>query len=255
MTRIARGPLATAAVLAAAFSLAACTSAGSGAGSEESGGQSKSIKVWTEEDLPDRVAATQAIVDRFTAATGIAVELVPVSEDQFNQLLTTSAAADDLPDVGTVIVAVGGGGLSSGVAAAVKLRCPHVRVLAIEPAGARKLSAARAAGGPVTLAGSSGLPDGLLGVRIGTSNFAHLERYCDEVVQVDDASIRCAMRFLIDRMKLVAEPSGAITLAALLDGIVTPTGPTVAVLSGGNIEWAGLMPLVADPVTPAAPPS
>ena len=99
MTRIARGPLATAAVLAAAFSLAACTSAGSGAGSEESGGQSKSIKVWTEEDLPDRVAATQAIVDRFTAATGIAVELVPVSEDQFNQLLTTSAAADDLPDV------------------------------------------------------------------------------------------------------------------------------------------------------------
>ena len=163
--------------------------------------------------------------------------------------------ADDLPDVGTVIVAVGGGGLSSGVAAAVKLRCPHVRVVAIEPAGARKLSAARAAGGPVTLSGSSGLPDGLLGVRIGTSNFAHLERYCDEVVQVDDASIRCAMRFLIDRMKLVAEPSGAITLAALLEGIVTPTGPTVAVLSGGNIEWAGLMPLIADPVTPALSPS
>ncbi len=91
----------------------------------------------------------------------------------------------------------------------------------------------------------------MLGVRIGTRNFAHLDRYCDDVVQVDDASIRCAMRFLLDRMKLVAEPSGAITLAALMEGLVTPTGPTVVVLSGGNIEWPGLLELIADPVTKA----
>ncbi len=162
--------------------------------------------------------------------------------------------ADDLPNVGTVIVAVGGGGLSSGVATAVKLRHPGVRVVAVEPAGARKLSAARAAGGPVTLASSGGLPDGLLGVRIGTRNYVHLDRYCDEVVQVDDGAIRCAMRFLLDRMKLVAEPSGAITLAALMEGLVTPTGPTAVVLSGGNIEWNGLLPLIADPVTTSVPP-
>ncbi len=161
---------------------------------------------------------------------------------------------DALPQIGTVIVAVGGGGLSSGVATAVKLRRPNVRVVAVEPAGARKLSAARAAGGPVTLASTGGLPDGLLGVRIGTSNYAHLDRYCDEVVQVDDGAIRCAMRFLLDRMKLVAEPSGAITLAALMEGIVTPTGPTAVVLSGGNIEWNGLLPLISDPVTISAPP-
>jgi threonine dehydratase len=79
----------------------------------------------------------------------------------------------------------------------------------------------------------------LLGVRIGSRPFAHLEQYCDEVVQVDDDAIRRAMRFLLDRMKLVAEPSGAITLAAILDGIAAPAGPTVAVLSGGNIEWDG----------------
>ena len=157
--------------------------------------------------------------------------------------------ADDLPDLATLIVAVGGGGLSSGVATAIKARCPKARVIGVEPAGARKLSAARAAGGPVTLPGTSGLPDGLLGVRIGTSNFAHLERYCDDVVQVDDASIRRAVRFLLDRMKLVAEPSGAITLAALLEGIVTPAGPTVVVLSGGNIEWSGLQELLADTAT------
>ncbi len=155
--------------------------------------------------------------------------------------------AEDLPDVGTVIVPVGGGGLSSGVAAAVKLRCPKARVIGIEPAGARKLSAARAAGGPVTLPSSSGLPDGLLGVRIGTRNYAHLDQYCDDVVAVEDGAIRCAMRFLLDRMKLVAEPSGAITIAALMEGLVTPTGPTAVVLSGGNIEWAGLLPLISDP--------
>lgn len=160
--------------------------------------------------------------------------------------------AQDLEHVGTVLVPVGGGGLSSGVATAIKLRHPHARVIGVEPTGARKLSAARAEGAPVTLPSTSGLPDGLLGVRIGNRNFAHLERYCDEVVQVDDAAIRCAMRFLLDRMKLVAEPSGAIALAALTEGIVTPTGPTVAVLSGGNIEWTGLMELIADPVPSTA---
>lgn len=160
--------------------------------------------------------------------------------------------AQDLEHVGTVLVPVGGGGLSSGVATAIKLRHPHARVIGVEPTGARKLSAARAEGAPVTLPRTSGLPDGLLGVRIGNRNFAHLERYCDEVVQVDDAAIRCAMRFLLDRMKLVAEPSGAIALAALTEGIVTPTGPTVAVLSGGNIEWTGLMELIADPVPSTA---
>lgn len=164
--------------------------------------------------------------------------------------------AQDLEYVGTVLVPVGGGGLSSGVATAIKLRHPHARVIGVEPSGARKLSAARAEGAPVTLPSTSGLPDGLLGVRIGNRNFAHLERYCDEVVQVDDAAIRCAMRFLLDRMKLVAEPSGAIALAALTEGIVTPTGPTVAVLSGGNIEWTGLLELIADPVpSTASPPS
>lgn len=152
--------------------------------------------------------------------------------------------ADDLPDVGTVIVPIGGGGLSSGVATAIKLRCPSAYVVGVEPAGAPKYSTARKAGKPVTLDSSSGLPDGLLGIRIGSRNFAHLERYCDDVVQVGDDAIRGAMRFLLDRMKLVAEPSGAITMAALLEGIVTPRGSVAVVLSGGNIEWDGLSELL-----------
>jgi threonine dehydratase len=153
--------------------------------------------------------------------------------------------ADDMADVGMVLVPVGGGGLSAGVATAIKLRAPTARVVGVEPAGAPKLSRARAAGAPVRLPSTSGLADGLLAVEIGGVAFAHHERYIDDVVQVDDAALAGAMRLLLDRMKLVAEPSGAITVAALMAGIIAPRGRTVAVLSGGNIEWAGLASLLA----------
>ena len=79
-----------------------------------------------------------------------------------------------------------------------------------------------------------------------TFPFAHHQRYLDDVVTVPDAALRGAMRFLLDRHKLVAEPSGAITVAALLEGIVTPVARTVCVLSGGNIEWDGLQRLLGD---------
>lgn len=154
--------------------------------------------------------------------------------------------AADMPDVETVLVPVGGGGLSAGVATAIKLRAPRARVIGVEPAGAPKLSRAREAGRPVRIPSAPGLADGLLAVEVGGITFAHHTKYVDDVVQVDDAALGHAMRLLLDRMKLVAEPSGAITVAALMEGIVRPRGKTVAVLSGGNIEWAGLAPLVAD---------
>ena len=156
--------------------------------------------------------------------------------------------ADDLPDVGLVLVPVGGGGLSAGVATAIKLRAPNARVVGVEPAGAPKLSRARAAGHPVRLESTSGLADGLLAVEVGGITFPHHERYLDDIVQVEDGALRCAMRLLLDRMKLVTEPSGAITVAALMEGVVAPAGRTVALLSGGNVEWNGLVPLISDPV-------
>lgn len=152
---------------------------------------------------------------------------------------------EDLPDVGTVIVQVGGGGLSSGVATAIKALAPNARVIGVEPEGSPKLSKARAAGEPVNIPPNpTGLADGLLAVRIGTLPFAHHQRYIDDVVTVPDAALLTAMRFLLDRHKLVAEPSGAIAVAALLEGFVKPTGPTVCILSGGNIEWDGLQELL-----------
>ena len=156
---------------------------------------------------------------------------------------------EDLADVGTVLVPVGGGGLSAGVSAAIKLRAPNARVIGVEPSNAPKLSRAREAGRPVRIPASHGLADGLLAVEVGAITFAHHEAYVDDVVQVDDAALRCAMRLLLDRMKLVTEPSGAITIAALMEGIVSPAGKTVAVLSGGNIEWDGLAPLLSNEQT------
>ena len=156
---------------------------------------------------------------------------------------------EDLADVGTVLVPVGGGGLSAGVSTAIKLRAPNARVIGVEPSNAPKLSRAREAGRPVRIPASHGLADGLLAVEVGAITFAHHEAYVDDVVQVDDAALRRAMRLLLDRMKLVTEPSGAITIAALMEGIVSPAGKTVAVLSGGNIEWDGLAPLLSNEQT------
>lgn len=151
---------------------------------------------------------------------------------------------EDLPHVKTVLVPVGGGGMSAGVATAVRRLLPHARVVGVEPTGSPKLSRARQAGKPVTLDHTDSIADGLLSIRIGTIPFAHHEAFLDDVVTVDDDAIRDAMRLLLDRAKLVAEPSGAITVAALQTGAVRASGDTVAVLSGGNVEWPGLLQLL-----------
>jgi threonine dehydratase len=153
--------------------------------------------------------------------------------------------AEDMPDVDLVLVPVGGGGLSAGVAAALKRVAPAARVIGVEPAGSPKLTRAREAGAPVTIAANpTGLADGLLAVRIGNLNYAHHHAFLDDVVTVRDDALPNAMRFLLDRHKLVAEPSGAITVAALLEGVVKPGQRTVCILSGGNVEWDGLLTLL-----------
>ncbi|MGH7711461.1 MAG: pyridoxal-phosphate dependent enzyme, partial [Gemmatimonadaceae bacterium] len=133
-----------------------------------------------------------------------------------------------------------------GVAAAIKLLRPKARVIGVEPEGAPKLARALVAREPVTLDGTNSIADGLLAVRIGTLNLAHHLAYIDEVVGIPDSAIKDAMRFLLDRAKLVVEPSGAITVAAMLSGAVPLANDTVAILSGGNIEWKGLRALLGD---------
>jgi threonine dehydratase len=150
----------------------------------------------------------------------------------------------EIPDVDTVLVPVGGGGLSAGVSTAIKLLAPRAKVIGVEPVSAPKLTEARAHGRPFKLEVTGGLADGLQASEIGALPFIHHQRYVDDVVLVDDAPLPAAMRHLLDRMKLVVEPSGAITVAALMTGAVKAEGKTVTVLSGGNIEWDGLRELL-----------
>jgi threonine dehydratase len=150
----------------------------------------------------------------------------------------------DLPDVENVLVPVGGGGLSAGVSTAVKLTAPDAKVIGVEPVSAPKLSRAREEGSPVKLKSTGGLADGLQATEIGHRPFLHHQRYVDEVVLVDDAPLAAAMRHLIDRLKIVVEPSGAIGVAALMTGAAIVRGKTVVVLSGGNVEWPGLLEIL-----------
>jgi threonine dehydratase len=143
---------------------------------------------------------------------------------------------DDVPDVGTVVVPIGGGGLISGVAIALRHLRPGVRIVGVEPEGAPTLTRALAAGGPVSLEQLSTIADGLSAPFAGTLTYETTRDLVDDVVLVTDDEIRRAMRMLALRAKVVAEPAGAAGLAALMAGRVAPApGPVVVVVSGGNV--------------------
>jgi threonine dehydratase len=155
----------------------------------------------------------------------------------------------DWPDVEMVLVPIGGGGLISGVAAWVKHARPATRVIGVEPAAADAMKQSVDAGRPVTIPPARTIADGLMPVRPGDHNFAHVQAFVDDIVRVSDEAIFDATRRLLTASKLVVEFSGAATVAALLSGAVRPAGRTVAVLSGGNLDPARYADLLA-----AAPP-
>jgi threonine dehydratase len=137
--------------------------------------------------------------------------------------------------VGTVFVPAGGGGLASGTAAAIKQSKPSVRIVAVEPAGAPKMTASLAAGQPTTLPSSASIADGLMNLRPGAITFAHIQKFVDEVVTVSEDEIAKNVGWLFRHARLVVEPSGAVTTAAARLGLGHPTGKIVAVVSGGNV--------------------
>lgn len=160
---------------------------------------------------------------------------------------------EQVPSVTVVAVPVGGGGLVSGVAAAIKQAKPNVKVVGVEPAGAAKMSASLAAGHPVTLDKTSSIADGLMPVRPGDHTFEHVKQFVDQVVSVDDAQIARAALWLFHEAKQVVEPSGAATVAATLwpgaDSLLADkSGTVVAILSGGNVAPETLAALTEKPV-------
>jgi threonine dehydratase len=150
------------------------------------------------------------------------------------------------PDVGTILVPVSGGGLIAGVAVAVAALAPAVRVVGVEPAGAAKLSAALAAGAPRALDRTESMADGLLARSIGDLTFDILRPVVREAVTVAEDEIAAAVRYLHHHTHLRPEPSGAVAVAALLAGRVRPSGPTVAIVSGGNVDPELYQRLVAE---------
>ncbi len=144
---------------------------------------------------------------------------------------------DQCPDVGTIVVSTGGGGLLAGIAAAVRSQRPDVHIVGVQAEQAAAYPASLAAGHPVPLERMSTMADGIAVGRPGIVPFAVVEELVDTIETVSEASLSRALLFLLERAKLVVEPAGAAAVAALLDPDRPPLqGPVVAVLSGGNID-------------------
>jgi len=217
--------------------------------------------------VPENVAATKA-----EAITGYGAELirrgrysderialarelserrglhyVPPYDDPFiiaGQGTVGLEIVEQYPEVETVVVPVSGGGLVSGVAAAVKLLRPQARVVGAEPAGADRFARSRRAGRPVALEKAETIADGLRVLAPGRLTWEVTSRYVDEFRPVDDEAILTAMRRLLLDGHLLAEPSGAASVACTLEGGLA--GPTaVAVVSGGNVDLPVLLRCLA----------
>ena len=155
---------------------------------------------------------------------------------------------EDVPDADLVIVGVGGGGLISGIGTAIKTTHGSVRVIGVEPEGAAAMTASLQRGEPVRLERYDTVADGLAAPFAGRHTLRHVQQHVDEIVTVSDRDILRAMRLILERCKVVAEPAGAAPVAALLSGkIVPPRGASVVcVLSGGNVDPARLTALLGE---------
>ncbi len=146
---------------------------------------------------------------------------------------------EDLPSVKNVLVCVGGGGLSAGVATAIKNLKPIVKIFGVEPELAADAQESLRTGHRVSWDATRTtrtICDGVRTQQLGEKNFVILQRLLDEIVTVSDDEVIVAMRWLALESKMAVEPTGALTLAALLSGRLNLVGPTVCVISGGNFD-------------------
>jgi threo-3-hydroxy-L-aspartate ammonia-lyase len=209
--------------------------------------------VMPEDSQPHKVTATArwgcrivqqgvTVTNRTQVATALAAEqgslLVPPYDDPWivaGQGTVGLEIVEQLAQVQTVVVCLGGGGLLSGVALAVKSLAPAVRVIGVEPAagddGRRSLQAGRI----VSIAPPTTLADGARTLQVGAIPFEIMRRCVDDIVTVTDAELLHAMGCLAVEAGLVVEPTGALAAAALLGGHVAQPGRAVAVLSGSNV--------------------
>ncbi|MEV8134807.1 threonine ammonia-lyase [Microbacterium aurantiacum] len=156
---------------------------------------------------------------------------------------------DDLPDLDTIVMSIGGGGLVAGVAAAVKARAAaegrSIRIIGVQAENSAAYPTSLAAGHPVDVETRPTIADGIAVARPGNLPFSIIRDHVDEVVTVSEDDIARALLVLLERAKQVVEPAGAAGVAAILAGKIRATGPTAVVLSGGNIDPLLLQRVVA----------
>jgi threonine dehydratase len=196
----------------------------------------------------DVIVAGQVYEDAQARASAIAAATGAVPVHSFNDPLIVAGQGtigleilQALPAVDAIIVPVGGGGLLGGVGLAAKSINPQIRVIGVEPAGAASMTAALVAGHPIVLQNVGSVADKLVTRSTGELNLTLAQRYCDEVVLVDEAEIRQGIRDFLGIANLLAEGAAAATLAALRRKAADLKGKNVAlVLTGGNID-AGVL--------------
>jgi threonine dehydratase len=211
------------------------------------------------------VVAGTASDERQQVAESIAVErglaiIPPFDDDRIiaGQGTVGLEIAEDLPGVGVVLVPIGGGGLASGVAAAVKALVPSARVIGVEPELAADARDSLATGEIVRWPAadvSRTIADGTRTQALGERTFAHLRTHLERIVTVTEDEIAAAVRLAAERSRLVVEPSGALGIAALTFhaaelGLDPTVGPVVAVVSGGNVDPDRYLDLLRAPIPP-----
>jgi threo-3-hydroxy-L-aspartate ammonia-lyase len=187
----------------------------------------------------------QRVAEEIAAARGLVI-IPPYDDDRIiaGQGTVGLEIVEDLPDVAAVLVPIGGGGLASGVAAAVRALVPGARLIGVEPELAADARQSLREGRIVRWAAadtSRTIADGTRTTSIGQRNFAHLSRLLDDIVSVSEDQIAAGVRLAAEESRLVVEPSGALAIAAIAfrsteAGLDRLDGPIVAVVSGGNVD-------------------
>ena len=139
-------------------------------------------------------------------------------------------------DLEAIVVPIGGGGLISGVATAVKSIAPHIKIYGVQSSGAPACYLSRNAGTPITTAEAHTIADGIAVKRPGDITFSHIQRYVDDIFVVKDEDIAASILLLLERSKLVVEGAGAIGITAILHNCVPHHKKIATILSGGNID-------------------
>jgi threonine dehydratase len=202
-------------------------------------------------------AERQAVAERLAAERGLAI-IPPFDDDRIiaGQGTCGLEIADDVTDLLAVFVPVGGGGLAAGVAAAVKAVQPAARIIGVEPELAADARESLARDSIVEWSAedvSRTIADGTRTQALGIRTFAHLRALLDDIVTVTEEEIAAAVRIAAEDARLVVEPSGALSIAALRfraseSGIAGRAGPVVAVVSGGNVDPASFRAYLEAPI-------